>query len=101
MTAVFDESWKQIGLTDADLRTTQNELLEDPEKGDVIKRTGGARKLREGLGTHGKSGGIRVIYKIAPSTGRIYLLLAYPKNVQDDLTPEQEKILRNLIKTLQ
>jgi hypothetical protein len=31
---------------------------------------------------------------------RIYLLLAYPKNVQTDMTAEQKKIINQLIVTL-
>ena len=31
---------------------------------------------------------------------QIYLLLAYPKNVQTDLNPAQKKVIRNLIEML-
>lgn len=31
---------------------------------------------------------------------RIYLLLAYPKNVQTDLTAEQKKMMRKLIERI-
>lgn len=44
----------------------------------------------------GKRGGVRVIYYIKLASGRVYLVLIYPKNVKDDLT-ESEKIL---LKTL-
>ena len=45
----------------------------------------------------GKSGGARVIYVDVFRKEKLYLLLAYPKNVQDDLTPEQKKMIRNLV----
>lgn len=31
----------------------------------------------------------------------LYLLLAYPKKVQDDLTPEQTKMIRLLVEAIQ
>lgn len=34
----------------------------DPESGDVIPNTGGARKLRWASGAQGKRGGVRVVY---------------------------------------
>lgn len=48
----------------------------------------------------GKSGGGRVIYVDVIVRERIYLLLAYPKNVQSDLTPEQKKLVRKIIQTI-
>jgi len=40
----------------------QNELLINPEKGDLIKGTAGARKIRMASVGRGKRGGSRVIY---------------------------------------
>ncbi len=48
-------------LTDNEYRLLQNILVEDPERGALI-RGGGIRKLRYALAGGGKSGGIRVIY---------------------------------------
>ena len=42
----FDKQWANLGLTDKDLNRLQLELLENPQKGDVIQGTGGLRKLR-------------------------------------------------------
>ncbi|MBI5822980.1 MAG: hypothetical protein HZB18_03060 [Chloroflexi bacterium] len=46
----------------------------------------------------GKRGGVRVIYYWAVKQERVLMLLIYPKNVKDDLTQEQLKILRNIVK---
>jgi len=46
----------------------------------------------------GKRGGIRIIYYWHKPTNRIYMLLAYPKSEQDDLTAEQARILLRLVK---
>ena len=48
----------------------------------------------------GKSGGGRVIYVDVVVKEQIFLLLAYPKNVQTDMNPAQKKIIRNLIETI-
>ena len=60
----------------------------------------GARKIRIPLTGRGKSGGGRVIYVDVVVKEQIFLLLAYPKNVQTDMNPAQKKIIRNLIETI-
>jgi hypothetical protein len=77
-------------------RQLQLHLLEKPERGDIIKGAGGLRKLRWPGSGRGKRGGIRVIYYLWRGD-TTFLLFAYPKNQQEDLTPTQAKLLRNLI----
>ena len=100
MTQVFDRSWAAIGLDDNDLAILQTTLLIDPKAGELIPGTGGARKVRVPAKDHGKRGGARVIYVDIIVLEEIYLLAAYAKNVQTDMTEEQKKIIRNLIKVL-
>jgi mRNA-degrading endonuclease RelE of RelBE toxin-antitoxin system len=90
---------KQIrALLDAEsYRLMQLELVADPERGAIIKDSGGLRKLRWSLSGRGKSGGIRVIYFWAKHQDIVLLLFAYPKNVQDTLTPAQRRILRAVV----
>ena len=45
----------------------------------------------------GKSGGGRVIYVDVVVTERIYLITAYAKNVQTDLSPDEKKMFRKLV----
>ena len=59
---LFTKKWKELGLTDEDLRDLQNILLQNPKSGDVIQGTGGLRKIRIPMKGRGKSGGSRVIY---------------------------------------
>ena len=49
-------------MTDDEYREMQNVLVEDPERGDIIKGGGGIRKLRHAIHGRGKSGGVRAIY---------------------------------------
>ena len=50
-----------MGLHDEELKLLEDILLENPQKGDVIEGTSGARKMRIQMNGHGKRGGGRVI----------------------------------------
>ena len=100
LTPAFERSWSAMDLGDDELKALQDLLLENPDAGDAIQGTGGARKVRIPLENRGKSGGGRVLYVDVVIRERIYLLLAYPKNVQADLTPEQKKLVRGLVKII-
>ena len=100
LTSVFEKSWANMRLGDNELRELQLSLLKNPDAGDVIPDLAGARKIRIPLAGRGKSGGGRVIYVDVVIREQIYLLLAYPKNVQTDLNPAQKKVIRNLIEML-
>ena len=96
-TEPFRKCWKAIGLGDDEQHYLENILLENPRKGAVIEGLGGVRKLRIKLEGRGKSGGGRVIYLDVLEKEKLYLLFAYPKNVQEDLTSEQRKLLRRMV----
>ena len=89
-----------MGLGDDELHELENILLENPRKGVVIEGLAGIRKLRIRLEGRGKRGGGRVIYIDVLEKRRLYLLFAYPKNVQEDLTAEQRKFLRRMAETI-
>jgi len=57
----FDKMWKKIGLDDEDLKELQLELLSNTKSGEVIKGTGGLRKMRFAIENKGKSGSVRVL----------------------------------------
>jgi len=84
-------------LNDDDYRRLQTVLFIRPDAGDLIPGSGGLRKMRWGIQSHGKRGGIRVIYYWAVRQDRILLLLMYAKSDKDDLTAEQLKVLRKII----
>jgi len=73
------------------LYAIQADLLADPERWQVIKGTGGARKGRiaDPRDSRGKSGSFRYIYLYLEHRGRIFLLLFFSKNEQANLSPEQ------------
>ncbi|MEM9079418.1 MAG: type II toxin-antitoxin system RelE/ParE family toxin [Verrucomicrobiota bacterium] len=79
-----------------DHRQLQLYLLERPDRGDLIKGSGGLRKVRWAGSGKGKRGGIRVIYYLWHEN-TAFMLFAYPKNQQEDLTAAQAKLLKELI----
>ena len=84
-------------LDDSAYRRFQVILALNPEAGDVIRGGGGLRKIRWSAQGRGKRGGIRIIYYLLEKDA-IYLLFAYPKNKQEDLTNEQLRVLRTLVR---
>jgi len=83
-------------ITDDSYRTFQSSLMFRPDAGSVIVGSGGLRKIRWKLPGKGKRGSIRIIYYWDPPE-TIYMIFAYQKTVQKDLTTEQIKLLRKLV----
>ena len=73
-------------LSDDEYAALQLSLAINPEAGDVIKGTGGVRKMRWSGSGRGKRGGLRVIYYLRLQNGQIWLLTAYAKNVKDNIS---------------
>jgi hypothetical protein len=96
-TPVFTRELQDL-MSDDDYRALQSALLLRPEAGDLIPGGGGLRKVRWGLPGTGKRGGLRLIYYWQKAEDRIYMLLVYRKSRQEDLTPQQLRILRKLVK---
>ena len=97
-TSIFTRQIKELA-TDDELKDLQAELIAQPDKGDIIKGTGGLRKVRMAVGNKGKSGSIRVLHVLALAD-KIYLVLAYPKAVKDSLTAEEKAKLKLIVQSL-
>lgn len=97
----FDKNWASMGLNDNDLRRLQEELLFDPEKGDVMQGTGGLRKLRFAFEGQGKSGSVRVCYVDFVIYKSIYLITAYPKSEKENLSKSERNSIAKMIKVLE
>lgn len=96
-TTVFTKRVTALGLEES-LRRLQQELLLNPEAGDVEPGTGGLRKIRmadPGRGK-GKRGGARVHYLLLKHRDRVYLIYVYEKNEAATLTAEQKRQLRQI-----
>ncbi len=84
-------------MTDEDYRKFQNELISNPERGKIIKGSGGLRKIRWSIEGKGKSGGVRIIYYWFKEKVTILMLLVYKKSESDDWTNQQIKILKTIV----
>ena len=60
-------------------------LATHPEAGDVIRGSGGCRKLRWSRPGTGKRGGVKVIYFNRLSREEIWLLVIYAKSVRGEI----------------
>lgn len=101
--APFAAACKRLDISDDDLRELEIFLAENPEAGKVISGTGGLRKLRfapAGSGK-GKRGGVRIGYAVIMIADSIYFVTAYDKNRQSDISPEEKKAIRSLLKEIE
>lgn len=87
-------------LSKEDFEDFENFLIKNPQIGDVIPGLAGLRKIRLKAANKGKRGGFRVDYLDMPEYGKLYFIVLYPKNVKEDLSPDEQKIIARLVKTL-
>ena len=97
-TSIFTKEIQCL-LPDDNYRMLQTALMLRPDAGSLIKGSGGLRKIRWNLPGTGKRGALRVIYYWSPP-GTIFMLFPYRKTGQEDLTPDQLKLLRQMVKEL-
>ncbi len=70
-----DELWDAISM-----------IATNPLCGDLIKETGGLRKVRFAAGGKGKSGGVRILYYWFSENAPIFLLDVFKKGEKDNLS---------------
>jgi hypothetical protein len=99
-TVVFEKSLKKLGASKADIAKLESELAANPLSGDVIPGLEGARKVRFAMARRGKQGGGRAIYIVIWTADAAYLLLAYSKKDQADITEKQRADISALIKEI-
>jgi mRNA-degrading endonuclease RelE of RelBE toxin-antitoxin system len=93
----IDTLLRKRQLLQEDFKEFKRVLAEHPEMGDLISGTGGLRKIRLKSASRGKSGSFRVCYYFFVQDDQIFLLLIYPKNIQENLTMQQKKELKQVI----
>lgn len=96
----FKTSWKNLGLTDDDLRELQNLILTNPSLG--IPLGSNVYKIRfspESL-NRGKDTSNRVIYIGVVKDSQIYLVIAFSKSDESNITKEELERIREISKEL-
>jgi hypothetical protein len=103
MKAVFVEStdfteWIAEFLSDDLYSAIQQQLMANPDAGDVMPGCGGLRKLRtsDPARAKGKRGGARIVYLYVAEVRRFYMLDIYGKDEKDDLSAAQKKVLARI-----
>lgn len=99
-TPAFDRRADKL-LTPAALEELYDHLEKFPEEGDIIRGTGGVRKLRWKAGNNnkGKSGGVRVLYHF--SDGMLILLITlYSKSEKENISDKERNELKKKIPSL-
>lgn len=87
-------------LDEAAFSDLQQALMREPDAGDVVKDTGGLRKMRfvdERRGK-GKRGGLRVMYYWWSAGKQFWLFTLFDKDEMTDLTPKQRRTFKALLK---
>jgi mRNA-degrading endonuclease RelE of RelBE toxin-antitoxin system len=77
------------------LANIQSDLVQNPERGALVKGMHGVRKARvaDSSSGRGKRGSYRHLYLYVEHAGRIHLLYIFSKGEQADLSPQQKQIL--------
>ena len=84
-------------MTDEQYADLQNALVQQPDCGDLIPGSGGLRKARWKVSGKGKRGGMRIIYYWMRADLQLWMLYAYAKSQQEDLTRPQLRALRAIV----
>ena len=97
---LLDEAVYKKELTGRVFEDFEVELVRNPRLGNVIPGLDGLRKIRLKGSQMGKRGGFRVIYLDIPEIERLYLILIYPKSFKEDLSSEEKRQLKKMVKKL-
>lgn len=91
---------KRLGLDEAGMQAIELAIAGAPAAHPVIRGLKGVRKARFPLPGRGKSGGGRVIYYLSITPSIVFMLTAYAKNEQDDLTQAQREAILAVLQSL-
>jgi mRNA-degrading endonuclease RelE of RelBE toxin-antitoxin system len=100
-TQIFSKKLDSRGGASLLLRI-EEELLKNPEAGDVVAGTRGVRKVRiEDAGRKkGKRGGYRVLYLDLADREETFLITFYGKDEADDISPEGKKTIAKIVEAI-
>ena len=88
-------NWSSV-WTEAEYTEFIEWISANPKSGDVIKGTGGVRKIRWTGSGHEKRGAARIIFYSA-EVDFVYLMTVYAKNQRVDISAKELKAIKELI----
>ena len=80
-------------LSNSERLSIINHLAKLPTSGEIMKATGGIRKLRWSAQSKGKSGGVRVIFYYHNKSIPLFLLTVFGKGEKSNLTKTERNEL--------
>ena len=95
-TSIFSKQIQEL-MHDEAYSEFQNTLALKPDTGDLIPGGGGLRKIRWKSHGKGKRGGIWVIYYFLHSDNQLWMIYAYDKSRQENLSKSQLNILKEIV----
>lgn len=96
-TPTFLRQAEREGVDDDALLAIASVIAANPESGDLIAGTGGARKLRHAVAGRGKSGGLRSIHYFGGGDVPIFLLAIYGKGTKANLSRAERNQLAAIL----
>jgi hypothetical protein len=99
LTFVFSRAARDV-LTVDEWEKVEQILLDNPDAGDLVAGTGGVRKLRVAFEGRGKRGSARTIYLHVEERNKVYFIVAYAKNVQENISAADKKAIRAYVEAI-
>lgn len=91
---------RKLGASADDIADMEADIAANPLAGDVVQGAGGLGQARFPYGAAGKRGGGRTIYYAVADGGDLYLITAYAKVDKTDLTADEKRLFKTLLKEL-
>ena len=98
-TRAFDRAAKEAGMSDDERTRLKQFLSQNPDAGELMEGTGGARKLRFAKHGKGKRGGYRVVTYYVGEDIPIFLMHAYAKGEKSNLSDAEKNELKSTLAT--
>ena len=99
-TPTFLSDAKHAGMTGDERASLVTFVAANPQAGDLIVGTGGARKLRSARPNTGNSAGYRVMTYYAGDTLPVFLMNVFAKGDRANLSKAEQNILRNILSAI-
>jgi hypothetical protein len=99
-TPAFTKAAADAGMSGAEVEALTLQLAADPTAGEVMVGTGGCHKLRLAGRGKGKSGGYRIVTFYSGTDIPVFLLTAFSKGEQANLSRRDRNVLADLTRQL-
>lgn len=99
-TVIETPTFLASGIPDDERAEIVRYLAENPEAGEIMPGTGGARKLRFAMPGKGKRGSYRTVHYFGGDDVPVFLLAALKKNERTDLSQAEKNALKKELQGL-